>query len=522
MKVPKQWDLILCSLTVLFCILVAPYNKVEESFNTQATHDIIYYKWNLDKYDHQTYPGVVPRTFIGAFMLAIPGVLASFIFAKTQMAIVIRVILGSYFVGTLWIMRGSIAHRFGNLNARFFLLFTTTQFHLQFYCSRTLPNSFALMIFMCAFSEWVHRRYYKCLAILTFTAVVFRCDLLVFICPLVLFWILTGRIHFWKGLWTGIVIACVSLIFTVAVDTLMWGRPMWPEGQVLMFNTIQNKSSEWGIMPFHWYFTSALPKSLLSTILFIIPGLLQERSMMTFFIPVLAFISLYSILLHKELRFIIYAIPVINLVASAGCSYVWNLWREGSRYEKTMRFLARLFVICCFLGNAVLSLVFLRASVLNYPGGEAITKLPELHDAWLSGYNEELQMVSDTPTVHISVLAAMTGVSRFTEPQEPWIVSKKEDMTREEYDEFLYLITDTPSHYEDTFRTIYTQYGFSHLSLKESFVLAPKLYIMQNKMNMLNMIEDHWGEELDDEILNEENNNETKWNSTIVQDEEAE
>ena len=29
-----------------------------------------------------------------------------------------------------------------------------------------------------------------------------------------------------------------------------------------MFNTVQNKSVEWGVLPWHWYFSRAIPKSL--------------------------------------------------------------------------------------------------------------------------------------------------------------------------------------------------------------------------------------------------------------------
>ena len=35
---------------------------------------------------------------------------------------------------------------------------------------------------------------------------------------------------------------------------------MWPEGVVLFFNTVQNKSGEWGVMSAHWYVSNALPK----------------------------------------------------------------------------------------------------------------------------------------------------------------------------------------------------------------------------------------------------------------------
>lgn len=76
----EAWQLsfLVFPLLVLLHLSTAPFTKVEESFNVQATHDFLTYGLSYHNaaakieafYDHVNFPGAVPRTFIGALALA--------------------------------------------------------------------------------------------------------------------------------------------------------------------------------------------------------------------------------------------------------------------------------------------------------------------------------------------------------------------------------------------------------------------------------------------------------------------
>lgn len=145
------FSLFLIPLVVLIHLWVAPYTKVEESFNIQATHDVLVYGTPLSSiyqklsssYDHFAFPGAVPRTFIGPVLLA--GVARPFValFGHRHSQFIVRALLGWFNAYSLLFFRRQLDNACGPAVARWYVVLQASQFHVMFYASRTLPNMFA-------------------------------------------------------------------------------------------------------------------------------------------------------------------------------------------------------------------------------------------------------------------------------------------------------------------------------------------------------------------------------------------
>ena len=120
----------------------------------------------------------------------------------------------------------------------------------------------------------------------------------------------TKEIGLFKLVANGMVGLLVSLICSVPFDSFFWDYWLWPEGVVFKFNALEGRSAEWGVMPFFWYFQSALPRACLTSLVFIPFAFLEndhknsKNSNMArkILLPAMAFILLYSFNGHKELR----------------------------------------------------------------------------------------------------------------------------------------------------------------------------------------------------------------------------
>eukprot|EP00742_Colponemidia_sp_Colp-10_P012652 GILJ01014236.1.p1 GENE.GILJ01014236.1~~GILJ01014236.1.p1 ORF type:complete len:488 (-),score=59.12 GILJ01014236.1:135-1598(-) len=427
-------------------ILVAPYTKVEESFNLQATHDILFHGLDLDHYDHHEFPGVVPRTFLGPIVLSAISAPFSFLsvlagFDKIVSLYIVRTTLAMISLFALYRLRKSVEKVFGADAGAALMLVTCCQFHLPFYMSRTLPNTLALAVVNIGYSYWIMDRWKPTLFCFSFATVAFRCDLAVLVAPMILMGLLTGRLNFFNGLKWGLLSTMFAIVLSVGVDSLFWRRWLWPEGEVFWFNTVLNRSSEWGTFPFHWYVTSALPRALLATAVLIPFGIflpprdlfaMMDRRVMLRVLPVLLFVCLYSFLPHKELRFIFPAISFFNVIAAVGLAKIVRQTLKSSLLNTVFMTVAAL----SLLVSIFFSFFSLYVSHHNYPGALALQRL-HFVETYPNG-----QPVEESPIVHMSPAACMTGISRFLERSSQWHYSKAENIT--DFSGFTYLITDKP------------------------------------------------------------------------------
>jgi len=124
-------------------------------------------------------------------------------------------------------------------------------------------------------------------------------------------------------------------------------------------------------------------------------------------LPCVLFIALLSGLGHKEWRFIVYTIPVLNMAAAQGACRLIRQSRQQAWQILTVMLVTGVIVLNIFATTAITV-----ASALNYPGGQALASLQPSSRA-----------VHTNSTVFIDDLAAQTGASLFLQTSSPPFVS---------------------------------------------------------------------------------------------------
>ncbi|KAH7027511.1 glycosyltransferase family 22 protein [Microdochium trichocladiopsis] len=471
---------------VMVHLLVAPYTKVEESFNMQATHDILVYGMPTHDvhsrlsaaYDHFDFPGAVPRTFVGSVLLA--GTTQWFVnvFGFHHAQVIIRATLGIFNAGALLLVKSSMERAFGRNAGRWYAVLQASQFHVLFYASRTLPNMFAFGLTTIAFSHLLPdadgrtpvKQFRLAVVLLTGATAVFRSELAILLAATGIYGLATGQITLGKLLPAFLTSFIFSLAMSIPIDSYFWQKILWPELWGFYYNAILGSSSEWGTSPWHYYFTSALPKILINplTLTFLIPFALTtpgtSRQARPLAIPSLAFVVVYSLQPHKEARFIFYVVPPLTAVAALGANFIFTRRQKSAAYM-----LISLALVASVILSFVASTGMLIISSLNYPGGDALSAM------WAIAESSSSDLQSFT--VHTDVLSCMTGVTLFGQhPVAPLdfnggenTLSVKFDKTEDEttlrnpefWEKFDYVLAEDPAKVLGPFQIVGTVEGYA-------------------------------------------------------------
>jgi alpha-1,6-mannosyltransferase len=525
---PPTADLLLFIVPLLH-LLAAPYTKVEESFNLQATHDILVYgtptheiHQRLSTYDHFSFPGAVPRTFVGPVLLA--GVSQPLIalvgFEHAQ--VVVRAVLGGFNAVCLVVFGAAVREAFGRGAARWWVVMSVTQFHVVFYLSRTLPNMFAFGLSelppfpsypslpvtqhidihfsshpSCFISRSIvhapsailissiiatlasafllpknnaslqRTRRRQAIALLVFATAIFRSELAILLAATGLLALARSYLCLRELITFFLASFIAALGLSIPIDSYFWQKPLWPELAGFYYNAVLGSSSDWGVSPWHYYFTSALPRLLLNPLCFPLIGLAlyqpgTSRRVQDLVIPSIVFIAVYSIQPHKETRFIFYTVPSLTAAAAVGASFI------SSRRSKSLLYgLATAILSLSILAAFAASTVMLLLSSLNYPGGDALSQLYAITS------NTTLSLPPPPPPrlfVHADVLTCMTGLTLFGQnphglpptssiSSSPTLLFDKtessEDLYRQDFwSQFDYVLMEDPSLVLGTWDTI--------------------------------------------------------------------
>ncbi|PGH31552.1 alpha-1,6-mannosyltransferase [[Emmonsia] crescens] len=429
---------------ILLHLYVSPYTKVEESFNIQAIHDILTYGIPSEdvtnklrtKYDHFSFPGAVPRTFVGA--LIVSGIAKPIVRINSQIdrQLLVRGVVGCFNAFALISYARGVRRAFGKDAAVWYILFQASQFHVIYYASRTLPNMFAFGITTLALRYLLpepastvqltqsRKRYRLSLYLLTITGIIFRSEIALLLATTTIYLWVKKRITF-RGeiLPAAISGLTIGLLATITTDSFLWQNfPLWPELSAFKYNVVSGHASAWGTSPWHFYLTDALPRLLLNPITYTlcIPLSIFHPSTRptanSLLLPSLTYIFLYSLQPHKEWRFILYTIPPLTTTASLGASYIWNHRTKSLLYQ----LLSLLLCLSTLATFAISTFLLLPISAANYPGAHALNALHNGHP-----YNNTRIAQLQTISVHMDNLACQTGVTRFLQkplPKSPLIV----------------------------------------------------------------------------------------------------
>jgi len=124
-----------------------------------------------------------------------------------------------------------------------------------------------------------------------------------------------------------VIIGSTTLLAVLVLDTAYFGRPTFPAYNFLKFNFLEELSIFYGSMPWHYYLSQGLPMILTTFLPFAIHGLSGYFTSIYSFV-IAGVILAFSMIKHKEARFISPLSPLFLLFAGSSISRLPRRWKR--------------------------------------------------------------------------------------------------------------------------------------------------------------------------------------------------
>lgn len=152
--------------------------------------------------------------------------------------------------------------------------------------------------------------------------------------------------HFWQEqrkldliLHQFLPVGFVTLSLSLIIDRIFFGQWTLVQYNFLKFNVLQDLGSFYGSHPWHWYFSQGFPAVLGTHLPFFIHGcFLAPKRYRIFLVTVLWTLLVYSMLSHKEFRFIYPVLPFCMVF----CGYSLNNLKTWKKPALSFLFLSNM------------------------------------------------------------------------------------------------------------------------------------------------------------------------------------
>lgn len=194
----------------------------------------------------------------------------------------------------------------------------------NWFCStRTFSNSTETVLTTIAFAHWpwnanmISLKHYSISLVVASISCILRPTNALIWAFLGTFLVFKARSHALRAKIVLITLAIMTLSLgaNFAIDYWYYGEVAFPLIEFIRFNVVQSLSHFYGVSPFHYYVSQGLPILLIAYLPLV--GTELVRSRMSVIVWLIGFVvATYSLLSHKEVRFIYPIIPLLHLLVA--------------------------------------------------------------------------------------------------------------------------------------------------------------------------------------------------------------